>query len=186
MSNPLISPSCYSTEAIRDMANAVLDALGGPVRAAEKLSAGHYVTLCACASFMDDENRALVAERDRLVETLNENGGRGVELAERVDEINRQLSEDHEPWYITMYPHHWGRGRSPEESKRRARRQGGKGRAWVTYEIPRGARSAWVDDMGGVRWTFPEGWADEEYEAARRVPMKIVAHGAGIKKSELS
>ncbi len=41
-----------------------------------------------------DDNAELRAERDRLLEILDACGGRNIEVAEEIDEINRQLGED--------------------------------------------------------------------------------------------
>lgn len=58
-------------------------------------------------------------------------------------------------WYVTMYPNYWGRGESPEESKKEARRAGGRGRKWVTQRIPDGSKGPpWVDQMGTIRWEW--------------------------------
>jgi hypothetical protein len=61
-------------------------------------------------------------------------------------------------WFITIYPYTWGRGNTPEEAKRTARRHGGRGSAWYTLAIPEGATNPSVNGMGFILWDGPAHW----------------------------
>ena len=54
----------------------------------------------------------------------------------------------------------WGWGSTPEEAVKTARRMnGGRGARKgerVVYQLPAGALDAYVDQMGGVQWTWAE------------------------------
>ena len=55
--------------------------------------------------------------------------------------------------FIAMFPNYWGRGGSIDEAIAAARKEGGKGRHYVVYEMPEGTTSAHVDDMGCLQWS---------------------------------
>jgi hypothetical protein len=82
-------------------------------------------------------------------------------------------------YFITMYAHTWGRGRTALESKSRARKEGGRGTEWVTYLLPEGAEEPYVDGMGMVCWTWGKG-------ADRTQKMHEAARGRGVKKPKRS
>jgi hypothetical protein len=84
-----------------------------------------------------------------------------------------------ERWYITIYEHSWGRGRSPEESKKQARKAGGHGTVWYTKVLPEGAKDPYVDDFGGINW----GWEDGEPEGYEHKVLRIFRYGRGATKS---
>jgi hypothetical protein len=81
-----------------------------------------------------------------------------------------------ERWYITLYPHTWGRGNTPDESKKRARAEGGSGTWWYTYLLPEHARDPYVDQMGRIGWSWPDGYSGDVESQG-----EIVAHGAAFK-----
>jgi hypothetical protein len=62
----------------------------------------------------------------------------------------------------------WGWGATQEDAVRQARRaNGGSGARKgdrVVYALPEGALDAWVDQMGGVNWT----WADDAPDRTAR------------------
>lgn len=55
-------------------------------------------------------------------------------------------------WYITFFPHHWGRGNSPTASKKAAIKAGGRGTNWYTVRLPLGASDPYVNNLGMLYW----------------------------------
>ena len=86
-------------------------------------------------------------------------------------------------WYVTLYRHSWGRGHTPEEAKKNARKAGGTGTAWLTVQLPERAQDPYVDDFGSVGWTWPGGWSDGRCILERRTNSDLVtvARGRGAK-----
>lgn len=81
--------------------------------------------------------------------------------------------------YLTIYLHNqvWGRGLSPEESRKVARRHGGRGTTWITFRIPLGATNPRLDDFGRMHWEYaPE--TPPEYQQFDDKDLKIAAYGA--------
>jgi hypothetical protein len=64
--------------------------------------------------------------------------------------------------FICMIYHYWGWGETAAEAVVRCR-AACKGRESVAkgkrlvLQLPPGATDVWVDDMGGIRWTWAEG-----------------------------
>jgi len=87
-----------------------------------------------------------------------------------------------EPIFVTMYPHYWGRGTTPKESKKQARKVGGSGRNWVTFRLPPRVVESWVDGMGTLLWRYPDEMSEEECAASRarvnRYGVDVVAVGS--------
>jgi len=81
-------------------------------------------------------------------------------------------------WYVTLFEHSWGRGHTPEESKKMARKAGGQGTRWYTKVLPPGAKNPFVDDFGGINWSW-EGDEPSDYE---HKVLPIVAAGRGCSK----
>lgn len=84
-------------------------------------------------------------------------------------------------WYVTLYQHSWGRGRTPEESKAEAKKAGGRGTAWFTKRLPVGADKPTVNELGGISWEWLEGH-EPENDRDRVVKLDIVAAGRGMPK----
>jgi hypothetical protein len=83
-------------------------------------------------------------------------------------------------WYVTLYKHSWGRGETPEDSKRQARKAGGSGNHWFTARLPEGIDPPWVDGLGGINWKWTDGEAPDSYDPSE--PLPIVAAGRGCPK----
>ena len=73
---------------------------------------------------------------------------------------------DTKRWYITVYPFKWGRGHSPEESKKVARKVGGRGTEWYTVRLPEHVQQPTFDGFG-FNWTWPEDWTEAQRDAAQ-------------------
>jgi hypothetical protein len=62
--------------------------------------------------------------------------------------------------FIVMVPNHWGWSTTVEQAAVVCRDHGRvsvrKGKRAV-FALPAGAIDPWVDDMGNIRWTWPEG-----------------------------
>lgn len=88
-------------------------------------------------------------------------------------------------WFITLYVHSWGRGRTAEQSRDRAKEAGGYGNEWLTYRLPPDVRDPYVNEMGTVCWSWPEDWSEEECHERNRDPkrssLELIAHGNGMK-----
>ena len=78
-------------------------------------------------------------------------------------------------WFVAVYEHSWGRGRSPEEAKGRARKAGGRGDEWYIKQLPAGAKDPYVDDFGGINWA----WEGEEPEGYVHSSLPVVGAGRG-------
>jgi len=84
--------------------------------------------------------------------------------------------------YLTIYLHNqvWGRGLSVEESRKVARRHGGRGTTWITFRIPLGAMNPRLDDFGRMHWEYaPE--TPAEYQRFDDKDLKVAAYGATAK-----
>jgi hypothetical protein len=66
--------------------------------------------------------------------------------------------------YMAIGGHGWGKGLSADEAKRQARQRAKRGTRLRVYRLPRGAHSAYVNEMGDLRWLFQDG-ADTEAQA---------------------
>jgi hypothetical protein len=71
-------------------------------------------------------------------------------------------------WFICIYPNYWGRGETPEEAKKAARKAGGRGTEWFIKELPEDAQEPYVDDFGGICWGWPKDWSEDQYAEANR------------------
>ena len=85
-------------------------------------------------------------------------------------------------WYVTVYNHYWGRGKTPEEARKNAREAGGRGNRWYTKRLPVGAKDPYVDDLSSIAWGWEPGYEDSGVETA----LPVVAKGRSVKASELS
>jgi hypothetical protein len=82
--------------------------------------------------------------------------------------------------FVAMFPHQWGKGPTPEHAIKQARKAGGRGRDYFVKRLPNGAREVWVDDSGGIRWT----WALDADPGTGTEPVKVpvvLASGKGRK-----
>ncbi len=77
-----------------------------------------------------------------------------------------------ERWYLCIYPYYWGRGKTHEEAKANARKQGGRGTNWVTYIMPEGAEDPYVDGYGYIGW-----------KSERDGQMMVFKHGREFKNT---
>lgn len=68
-------------------------------------------------------------------------------------------------WYICVYPHYWGRGHSPKQAKKEARKAGGMGRNWVIKELPSGAVKPWLSGTGYLCWDWHPNATETQREA---------------------
>ena len=84
-------------------------------------------------------------------------------------------------WFVAVYMHSWGRGRSPEEAKKNARKAGGRGDEWYIKQLPKGAVDPYVDDFGGINWAWEDGEEPECYERGR---LPVVGAGRGAVRNE--
>ena len=82
-------------------------------------------------------------------------------------------------WFVAVYAHSWGRGRTADEAKKQARKAGGRGDEWYVKQLPDGAKDPYVDDLGGIVW----GWEDAEPEGYVHAQLPIVAMGRGAKRN---
>ena len=80
------------------------------------------------------------------------------------------------PKFLAVYAHSYGFGRTPEQARRLARDNGGRGNAWVVYRLPAGAYRFQFDCFGGVSWAWMTK-ADQE----RDERMELFQHGRGYK-----
>ena len=84
-------------------------------------------------------------------------------------------------WFVAVYEHSWGRGRSPEEAKKNARKAGGRGDEWYIKQLPAGAKDPYVDDFGGINWAWAAG---EEPEGYVHDSLPVVGAGRGAIRNE--
>lgn len=83
-------------------------------------------------------------------------------------------------WYVAVYAHSWGRGATPEEAKKNARKAGGQGDEWYIKKLPPGAVNPYVNDWGGIEWTWAEG---RKPPGCYQPAPPIVAMGRGAKRN---
>lgn len=84
-------------------------------------------------------------------------------------------------WYVCLYPHCWGRGNTPEEAKQAARKAGGRGTEWYIKLLPEDVTEVYVDGMGGICWSWPKGWSEDQYAEARKRRAVIVDASRAMK-----
>ncbi len=63
--------------------------------------------------------------------------------------------------YIAICLGYWGKGRTPEAAKKKAKEAGASlritSKQWLVKQLPSGAIKAHVDSMGSICWTWAEG-----------------------------
>lgn len=121
---------------------------------------------------------------------LSNEDQRSYSLSGKVRRLKKQsstkdpLSEIDGRWYICVYEHAWGRGKSATLARKEAKKAGGRGSHWVTYRLPEDAGEPRVDPFGYSRWSWPDGWTEEQYEEANQRKNEVVAKGRGLKEEK--
>jgi hypothetical protein len=85
-------------------------------------------------------------------------------------------------YYIAVFDHTWGRGRTREEAVKQARKAGARGSVYYVKRMPPGAVNPYVDDFGGINWK----WAEDHPEDQRDARPVLVYAGKGVKLSNLT
>ena len=81
------------------------------------------------------------------------------------------MTDTNEPIYVAIFPHYWGRGPSVAEAMKEARCQGGSGRHYVVYRLPKGAIDPYCNEVNGALfWT----WAEDTLPEERNADAEIV------------
>lgn len=68
----------------------------------------------------------------------------------------------------------WGKGLSAAEAKREARRHCRRGTKLDVYRLPAGAHSAYVDELGGLRWEMQDSSVTESAELVESKGRRLV------------
>lgn len=68
------------------------------------------------------------------------------------------MDEKKNPRFVAIADHYWGTGATIEEARRRMKDEGARlNERHLVYELPEGVEKVYVNDFGGVCWTWPEG-----------------------------
>lgn len=65
---------------------------------------------------------------------------------------------------------YYGKGNTVDEAKEEMKRQGGTLKAYVVFRLPEHSVNAFVDDIGQIRWMWPDG-----YDGPHHVELEQVA-----------
>lgn len=75
--------------------------------------------------------------------------------------------------FVAICPNYWGKGETQNEALAAMVEVGGTRSRYQVYQLPTEAQDAYVDQLGTIRWTWPEG-----YTGSRIVDLELVAeHG---------
>jgi hypothetical protein len=69
-----------------------------------------------------------------------------------------------ERFYVAAGGHGWGKGLNADEAKREARKHCARGTRLTVWQLPKGAHSVYVTELGDIRWQWQQG-ADQSGEA---------------------
>jgi len=85
-------------------------------------------------------------------------------------------------YYVAVFAHTWGRGRTREEAVKKARKAGARGSEYYVKRMPPGTVEPYVDDFGGIIWKWTEDLPEDQRDAR---PVLVYA-GKGVNKSNLT
>jgi len=85
-------------------------------------------------------------------------------------------------YYIAVFAHTWGRGRTREEAVKTARKEGARGSEYYVKRMPPGTVDPFVNDFGSINWK----WADDVPENQRDEQPVLVYAGKDVVMSNLT
>ena len=85
-------------------------------------------------------------------------------------------------FYIAVFAHTWGRGRTREEAVKKARKMGARGSEYYVKRMPPGSVEPYVNDFGDINWK----WAEDHPEDQRDARPVLVYAGKDVKVSALT